>query len=170
MESVKYTLTEEEHLAFWKLQFDSSLKRSLVVLAALIAALAVASVAISGPASAVGVVSGGIAGAIIVLLLCRFVIIPYQANKVWRDFALIKEEMTLTLREEGFTIEQVSGHVDAKWSQMVAWHEAQAVFAIFVNRQLAYLIPRGQVAPEVVDFARERLIESGLTKKGARRK
>jgi len=89
---------------------------------------------------------------------------------MWDAFGLIKEEMTIKLGEEGFTITQPSAHVDAKWSDMTGWDEVTEVLAVYVTRNQGYVVPKSQVPVSQIDYARERLIANGLPKAGALRK
>jgi hypothetical protein len=170
VEPVSYTISKAQHLAFWKLQFDASLRRGLLILGLVVAALVLLALGAGQAEDAFSVAFGGVLGATIMILAMRFVMIPRQANKAWNEYALIKEEMTLTLGEESFTIDQKSGHVDAKWADMTAWDETDAIFAMFLTRQLAYLLPKDQVSDEHLEFARESLVDSGLAKARKRRK
>lgn len=169
MDPVRYTVSEEIHLAYWTLQFDSSIKRAIVFLCGLVVVLAIIAFVIADGISALSVGIGGVIGAVIVTLATRFIVIPWQAAKSWRDYALLKEEMTITMHEDGFSIEQPSAHVDAKWSSMIAWHETDQLFAMYLNRQLAYVLPKDQVSAAHTDYARRHLIASGLHNKGTRR-
>ncbi|MEO1222364.1 MAG: YcxB family protein [Pseudomonadota bacterium] len=113
---------------------------------------------------------GGLIGAGLMLGLARFVFVPRYAKRAWRDFALIKEPVELTLSAEGFGMVQPSAHVDAKWEQIIAWDEDSKVFALYVTRQQAYILPKSQLSVGHIDFSRSCLIKSGLIKKGTKRK
>ena len=136
----------------------------------MVAALILLAVGAGEPEDAISVAVGGVLGALGMIFLMRFVMIPRQANKAWNEYALIKEEMTLTLHEDSFIIDQKSGHVDSKWTDMIAWDETDLLFAIYLTRQLAYILPKDQVPPSHLDYARQRLLKSGLKKAGKRRK
>ncbi len=170
MEPVRYTISKAQHLAFWKLQFDASLRRGLLILGLVVAALVLVALGAGEAEDAFSAAFGGVLGATIMVVVMRFVMIPRQATKAWNDYALIKEEMTLTLGEESFTIAQKSGHVEAQWADMTTWDETDAIFVMYLTRQLAYLIPKDQVPDAHIDFARQSLADSGLIKAGKRRK
>lgn len=42
--------------------------------------------------------------------------------------------------------------------------------AVYINRLLAYILPKDQIPPEAIAFVRQQLIETGLTKPGKLRK
>lgn len=104
------------------------------------------------------------------LAAIRFLMVPRIAKRQWRENHNIREELTLTLNQDGFTIAEPSSHVDARWDQMLKWEESDAILAIFPNSLVAYILPKQQVGPEHIDFARQRLISNGLAQAGAVRR
>lgn len=87
-----------------------------------------------------------------------------RSREVYEESASLKEEMTLTFTDEGFEVEQASGLYRAKWDTLVRWDENARIFAVFLNRQMAIIFPKAQVSEDVVDFAREQMKRSGLTR------
>ncbi len=170
MGPVRYSISEELHLAFWKLQFASSLFRGLAILTGLVAILGLIAFLFDDAIAALSVVIGGVISATLVIAFSRFVVLPWQAKRAWADYVLIKEHVDLTLDDEGFSLVQPSAHVNGKWSQIVLWNERDELFAMYLNSQLAYILPKDQIDKAIINFARERLIAAGLVKKGKRRK
>jgi len=170
MAPAKYTLTEEDQLAFNILHWRGTVPKALLYVGIAVAGMLALAFAVDGLDVVLPVLVGGTVGAAIMLLLARYVMVPRHAKRAYRDFALIKEPVELSVSEEGFAMHQPSAHVDAKWDKMIAWDENAHVFAIYVTRQQAYILPKSQVDDGVVDFARERLMASGLIQKGKARK
>ncbi len=170
MGPVRYSISEELQFAFWKLNFTSNLPRALAVIAAIVVILGILVFVFEDWVAALTAMICIMLGGTATLLCIRFILFPRQAKKAWADYALIKEHVDLTLDEAGFSLVQPSAHVDAKWTQIVRWNEQDELFAMYLNSQLAYILPKDQVGKEIIDFARERLIKSGLVTKGKRRK
>ncbi|MGB3472403.1 MAG: YcxB family protein [Erythrobacter sp.] len=166
MEPVSYTISKEDHFAFWARQFSKSIRRFVIIVAGVVVVLGSLAWFLSDWTSAVAVVTGGCIGAVLFPLIMRYLVLPREAQRTWDAFALIKEEMTIDLGEERFTITQPSAHVDAKWSDMTGWDEVAGVFAVYVTRNQAYVIPKSQVPASHIDYARERLIANGFPKAG----
>lgn len=170
MEPVSYQISEQINRRFWELQFNSSLKKGLTILACWVIVLGVIAFALDGLVGAVSIATGGVAAVLVVVLVARYFFLPRNAAKAWRDHALLREEMELSLRDEGFSIKQPSAYVDVQWTDIVAWNESTDLLAIYPTLQMAYVIPKVDIGSEHVDFARGRLIASGLPNKGKRRK
>ena len=102
--------------------------------------------------------------------LSYFVLMPHNSKKIWKEHVQIREPMTFIVEEHQFSIKQPSGQTTAQWTNMARWNEDGKVFAIHIAGQLAYVIPKRCVDGDFIDFVRNRLIESGLPKKGKPRK
>lgn len=116
------------------------------------------------------ILAGTVAAFIGLGMLAYYIRLPRSTAKTWREYALIKEPMTRTQTDDGFTINQPSAHIAAKWGDMVKWDEDDGIFAIYVTRQSAYIMPKCSVPTDHVDFARQRLIASGLPQRRKLRK
>ncbi|MEM7700593.1 MAG: YcxB family protein [Pseudomonadota bacterium] len=170
MESARYAIMEADQIAFNLLHFRASIGRFLLIAAGLVCAIMLIAFAFDGVEAVTSVGIGGVIGMVLMLALVRYLIVPRFARKAWRDFALIREPIEFSAHADGFAIHQPSAHVEATWSNMIAWDEDAKVFAIYVTRQQAYILPKPQIEGDFIDFVRAQLIESGLTKRGARRK
>lgn len=170
MEPVSHTITKDDHFAFWARQLSKSIRRFVIIVAGVVVVLGLLAWFLNDRTSAVAVATGGCIGAILFPLIMRCLVLPKEAQRMWDAFGLIKEEMTIKLGEEGFTITQPSAHVDAKWSDMTGWDEVTEVLAVYVTRNQGYVVPKSQVPVSQIDYARERLIANGLPKAGALRK
>lgn len=165
-----YAITENDQLAFNILHWRATVPRALVFVAIVIVCLMALSYIADGPESTLLVAVGGVAGAALMFTLARFVLVPRHAKRAYREFALIKEPVKLSMNDETFSIVQPSARVEASWTQIIAWNEDLKVFAMYVTRQQAYILPKGQVEDSMIDFARERLVATGLIARGKARK
>ncbi|MEM1050846.1 MAG: YcxB family protein [Pseudomonadota bacterium] len=170
MEPVKYTLTEQDQLAFNILHWQASVPKAIFYAGLAIFGMGVLAYLIDGAGTVIFVAVGGLLGAVLVLCLARYVLVPRFAKRSWREFALIKETVELAISIDGFSMTQPSAYVDSKWEQMIAWDENSHIFAIYVTQQQAYILPKSQVSEHHLSYARDRLIESGLIAKGTKRK
>ncbi|MEM7688153.1 MAG: YcxB family protein [Pseudomonadota bacterium] len=152
------------------LHFRASIGRFVLIATGAVLAIMAIAYTFDGEEAVLPVAIGGVIGVVLMLAIIRYVTVPRFARKAYRDFALIREPIEFSPREDGFTLHQPSAHVDAQWLNMIAWDENEKVFAIYVTRQQAYILPKQQVEAEVIDFVRAGLINSGLIERGARRK
>lgn len=152
------------------LHFRASIPAFLVASALTIAILSAAAFVYDDEGAAIAVAIGGLLGVSGMFAFFRFVSVPRQAKRAWHEFALIKEPMELSVDEDGFELIQPSAHVKSPWRDMIAWNEDLRVFAIYITQQQAYILPKDQIEASTIDFARTRLIESGLTAKRKKRK
>ena len=170
MPPAKYAITQQDQLAFNILHWRGTVPRALFYVTLVVAGMIALAFAFDGMEGAIPVAVGGVVGVAVMLTLARYILVPRHAKRAWREFALIKEPVELSFTDDGFTLLQPSAHVDARWEKMIAWDEDAQVFAIYVTRQQAYILPKAQLDDAVIDFARERLIATGLVQKGAKRK
>jgi len=170
MDPVHYSISEKNQLDFSVMHFWASMPRFLAIMGGLVVVIVAVSWSLDDWGIALSAIVSGVVGVSIMLAIVRFFTIPRFARKAWRDFALIKEPVELALSEDGFKMTQPSAHVDAAWDNMLAWNETDSVFAIYVTQQQAYILPKAQVGTRAIDYVRERLIDSGLVKRGAKRK
>lgn len=165
------TLDEQLHLKLWKLQFRRSvwncLKGGLIGIVIILLVIALTDGLRASDVLAVALI-GSVA--LTAVLVVGWLTLPRRARQVFRESAGLHEQHRYELDETGFTTTQTSGHLRANWSDLVKWDETDEIFVIFPNRLMGYLIPKGQVSPEFVDYARLRLIDSGLSIKGKLRK
>ncbi len=167
---VSYHISQADYLALMRLFAARALPHFALVMLGLASVMALLGVA-------AGQIEIGFIAAITLLvtvavltILSRLVLIPSRSGRTYREYGLIREEMTLTLSAEGFAIAQPSGSVAMAWGKVVAWDETGQIFAIHPTRQMAYILPKKAIGQERTDFIRQRLAEHGLPNRGKRRK
>ena len=99
-----------------------------------------------------------------------YLTLPRRSRKIYSQTASLGERQEYLLDEEGFSVSQESGSARAKWADLYMWDEDENVFLMHPNSMQAYLIPKSQVDPLVIDFAKARLSTYGLPRKGRPRK
>lgn len=170
METARYAIGEEDQIAFMLLHFRRSIPAFLVAGALTVVLLGTLAFVYDDGRAAMAAAIGGVLGMSAMFGYFRFLAIPKHAKRAWREFALIQEPMEFTVGTDGFEIVQPSAHVKALWSNMIRWDEDERVFAIYVTQQQAYILPKNQIEPSVIEYARQCLVESGLAAKGKKRK
>lgn len=167
---VAYHITLNDYVSFQREAAWRAMPRFIAVMVVLVGIIALAGIALGERGMIGGAVIGWIIVVIGVPLFARYIRIPSVARKTFREYALIREEMTLNLTDEGFSIAQASGHVAMAWSNVILWSENDCMLAIHPNQQMGYILPKDAIGPERVGYIREQLVESGLPSKGKRRK
>ncbi len=170
MEPVAYRISQGDYIALLRLFAVRAIPRFVMIMAAVVAAVAVVAVPLGAPEAAYSAVATAVIIVPVLLLLARYVIIPLRGGRTFREYALIREEMTLTLSGEGFAIAQASGHVAMTWSDMLLWDESDQIFALHPTRELAYILPKQAIGHDRVALIKQKLTASGLPRKGKRRK
>lgn len=167
---VTYCIAYEDQLSFSKLHQLRSVKPYALFLLCLVITASVIGYFTGQPEIAVGAAGGGLIALVIVPLIVRLLFIPIQTKRAYREFKVIQEEMTLSLSANSFSIDQASGSITSPWEHIIKWDENDQVMALYPQRQMAYIFPKVDVGAAHIEFMKERLIESGLTKKGKLRK
>ncbi len=170
MEPVIFHITEELHLSFSRLQFARSMPRVSMILIGTALTLVMLAFLVGDPGAAKGVGGGALLGGFGVLLLTRFVLLPRYSRNHYRQFALFREEITLTLGEDAFEMDQSSGRVRMEWTNIQRWIENDELIAVYPSSALAYLFPKSALREEGSIFVRERLSHAALPKEGKKRK
>ncbi|WP_298333538.1 YcxB family protein [uncultured Erythrobacter sp.] len=170
MEAARYKVSEEHQIAFTLLHFRASIPLFLLAGGLVTLAIAAVAYALADKFAALSVAIGGVIGVCLMLAIIRFFSIIRHAKRAYREFALIKEPVELTLSDAGFTMAQPSAHVEGRWDKMIKWDEDDEVFAIYITQQQAYVVPKDQVEPGLIHVARNGLMASGLTTKRKKRR
>ncbi len=170
MKPACYHITEADFVAFQQLLAARAAPRFAVLMAVVAAVASAIGVILGVPAIAIGAFGGAIVGAIGLPLIARWLVIPRQARKVYREYDLIQEDMTLNLTADGFVISQPSGSVTVGWQSVVLWHENDLLLTLHPTRNLAYILPKAALGEGAIAILKERLVAHGLTRQGKPRK
>ena len=167
-----YQLDEDLHLRLWRMTYRGTLPGAFLRFFGVIALALIVLAVFFQPdwlSLLVGVGSGCV---FLFLILCvqYWVLVPRQSGKVFRESVKLHEPQTLRVDEAGFEVTQPSAHANYGWGEIAKWDETGDFFGIFPNRAVAYIVPKAQVDPALLDYARAKLIENGLPKPGKLRK
>ena len=170
MEPVSYHISYEDQLSFAVLHQTRSMKSFTLFIIGLVFFVTLMGYLRDSPSAAIGAAAGGIFALIAMFILARFILVPWHTKRAYRDFKMIQEEMTLSLSDESFTIDQASGNVTAQWENMVKWDENERILAFYPQRQMAYIFPKAALGNDRIAHMRAKMVKSGLPKKGKLRK
>ncbi|MEL7446276.1 MAG: YcxB family protein [Pseudomonadota bacterium] len=169
-EPVTYRISYEDYLSFSRLHQIRSLKPFVIFMVVLVGVIGVIAWLGGAPEVAFGGVIGAFVAITVLPLVGRYIVIPWQTKRSYREYSMMHEDMTLSLTSDEFRIEQQSGNVAARWDRMAKWDENEDVFLIYPTRNLAYILPKSDIGSARIDYAREQLRASGLMNKGTLRK
>lgn len=162
-----YRIDEELHLAFVQMTLRQARKKFVMIGGGV--ALAAILWLVGLEVLSIALVSG-LFGGVLASVFWQFVILPRRTRKIYQESAFLQEEITITLSDDEFNFQQASGSARVAWNKTVKWDETPTLFAIFINRQMAYILPKSQLGDAVIDYARDRLVETGLSTPGKLRK
>ncbi len=167
-----YQLDEGLHTRFWRMAYLRTLPGALLrFFGVIILALIVLMVFFKPDWRALlAGIGGGLIVLILILAVQYWLLLPRQSGKVFRESVKLHEPQTLRVDDVEFEITQPSAHTKYGWGEVVKWEETDDFLAIFPNRAVAHIVPKGQVDPALIDYARTKLIEYGLPKPGKLRK
>jgi len=170
MEPVAYRISQGDYITLMRMFAVRAIPRFVMVMAGVVGVVSLAAVVLDAPEAAYSAAITVVIIVPVLVLLGRYVIIPRKGARTFREYALIREEMTLSLSDEGFAIAQPSGHVAMAWGDLLMWDESDRILAIQPTRELAYIIPKQAIGDERATFIRQKLADHGLPSKGKRRK
>lgn len=169
-DGVVYHISKDDYASFLRLMSARAMPRFALAVAGLVAVVSAAAFLLDEPYLIIGALAGGLVAIAVTPIAGRNYSIPRRVEKVFSEYALIQEEMTLSVTSEKFSISQASGHVTLLWNKVVMWNENERVLLIHPNRNLAYIIPKQALGPERDEYIKQRLVENGLPHKGEPRK
>lgn len=167
-----FQVDEAIHIEFSKMTCRANAVRPIGIMSAVVL-IAAAILFLVGTNDSIGLGIGvliGLAVGLGLIFLSYMFLLPRQAVSLFRQSGYLREPQTISFEESGFLMEQASGHGRHQWTMMNKWNETDALFAIYLNRMLAFVLPKDQIAPATIDFIRSQLIASGLPKKGKQRR
>lgn len=169
-EAVIYRISKDDYASFLRLMSARAMPRFALAVAGFVAVLSASAILLDEPYLIIGAVAGGLVAIGVTPIVGRNYTIPRNVEKVFSEYALIQEEMTLSVTSEKFSISQASGHVTMLWGKVVMWNENERVLLIHPNRNLAYILPKDALGSERGEYIKQRLAENGLPNKGKPRK
>lgn len=159
-------LDEFHHLRLWQLIFFRSIPRALGWYAIVIAALLAFFQSQDGWSYDLLWGLGGGFVWVLSMLAALWLSLPFRARKIFNETSQITLPKQFTADEAGFEFVCETGHQRTTWSELVKWDENSDVIALFLNRIMAYVIPKAQISPELQVYIRDQLHNAGLPKPG----
>lgn len=169
MVEASFRIEERHNVALWRLAVRRSLRQAVLPVGLVIGALLAAMLLVFDARDiGLGAIIGlGLAAGM--LAWQSRVALPRRAGTVFNDTVALRDPIAFKGGMAGFQVEQPSGSTHIAWEHIMLRDEDDHALAMHTNALLAYLLPKDQVPTPVIDFTRERLISSGLARKGYRR-
>ena len=167
-----FTLEEKDHEALWRLNALSHVRRKLQPFSLIVLGIAVALLAFGESwlhPLGFGLLFG-FAMLFAIVVVQYFIFLPRSSARVFRESAYLHGPQTISLDEEGFVIEGLSGEGRHAWADIAKWDETREVMAVYPNRLIAFILPKEKLTPALIDHVRTQLVGSGLNRKGKLRK
>ena len=98
--------------------------------------------ALFGPESIKGIGYFGLIGGVVGYLLTLHVISPWQAKLSYRAYKIIQDTITLTLEEDGYTLETVNGTHEMKWEDLLRWREDENIVLVYFGPKMFHTMPK----------------------------
>jgi hypothetical protein len=93
------------------------------------------------PALQVGALVGLIVGGL-VTAVTHLVVVPNQVRQHYRNYQVIKEEVTLDLQDNGIRYSSDSGVAVLTWDKILKWRENEKFVLIYLMPSLYYIVPK----------------------------
>lgn len=167
-----YQLDESLHTELWRLNARRAAMKQFPIFVGIVLILA-GLLYVLGGNQGKELAIGGLIGLCLLPLIFWIAygfILPRRSAAVFHETVNLREPQTISFDADGFRVDLKSGHSRHEWSHIAKWDESDRIMAVYINRILAYILPKDQVSPEVIGFVRQQLIETGLTKPGKPRK
>jgi len=104
--------------------------------------------------SALANVSVAALGAAVVIILQRFLVLPYRARKLYRQTTIYDgKPTTVAWSEEGVILTTTRGTNRYGWSDFRRWHDGRSTVLLFLNDRQVFFLPRASFdAAELIDL------------------
>lgn len=80
-------------------------------------------------------------GGLIGYLLVQLVIIPLKSKKLFRGYNALRQEITVSVTDQGISFSSESGDSRIKWGDIVKWKHNENVCLIYVTSTMFHMIP-----------------------------
>ncbi|GAA6142104.1 YcxB family protein [Hydrogenophaga sp. 5NK40-0174] len=147
--TARYTISEEDYVQAMRLHARLTPLRVVGTVACL---LIIAVIAVMAPASVQPVFWGAFIGTVLMIVLGRWVLIPWQARRAYRKYKAIHDEFSLGFVPEGMQVASVDASGLVPWEKMLKWREGEAFILIYMMPRLFHIVPKS-VASQGLDVA-----------------
>lgn len=134
---------EQDYVSAQYLNQRPTTGRLIVYAALCVGLLIVASGAWSSGYKVVAIgVAGGTFGAIVGLLVTRYVYVPWKARRVFREQKSFRREFELSWDSDALTSRDEHGQYRTPWSDFTRWRDNERIFLLNLSDALFHMVPK----------------------------
>jgi hypothetical protein len=74
--------------------------------------------------------------------LQMYILVPYSARRMYRQYKAIQEPLTYELSEDGLLISSVEGEMTLLWRMILRWRQNDQFVLIYKMPVLFYVVPK----------------------------
>ncbi|MBT8062847.1 MAG: YcxB family protein [Gammaproteobacteria bacterium] len=134
-----FQISEDDYVAAMNLYFRVQVK---VVLVMVIVLLILAVLAMLAPPQDRSLLFAVLAGAVVAVVLGRWVLSPFVARKHYRKYKAIQDPITIALQDEGIKFANTDGAGLIRWSKILKWRQNERFLLVYVMPRLYYIVPK----------------------------
>ncbi len=141
--TARYTISEDDYVHAMRLHAQLTPLRLLGLAVTLLVMVALA---VFAPRNLQPVFWGAFIGAALMIILGRWVLLPWHARRAYRKYKAIQDEFSLDFVPEGMQVasEDASGLVP--WSKMHKWREDDQFVLVYLMPRLFHIVPKALAA------------------------
>jgi hypothetical protein len=103
------------------------------------------------------------AAMLVIFAVCWCWTLPRSARKTWPQLHLDGLPTLHEFDEAGIRISNARGSSNFEWFMLTCWVEDEALLMMFRTKLMFHVVPKEQVAPEILQALRARLMEAGVS-------
>lgn len=147
--TARYTISEEDYVHALRLHARLTPLRMVGTAVSLLLIAVIASIA---PRGMQPVFWGAFIGAVMMVVLGRWVLIPWQARRAYRKYKAIQDEFSLDFVPDGMQVASVDASGVVPWGKMLKWREDEKFILVYLMPRLFHIVPKS-VAEQGLDLA-----------------
>lgn len=136
---IQYNITKKDYIESVKLAAVATRKQFLWIG---IVGFGLLLLALFGPKGIKGIGYIGLIGGVAGYLATLHVISPWQAKISYRSYKIIQDTITLTLEEDGYTMETINGTNEMKWENLLKWREDENIVLVYYTPKIFHTVPK----------------------------
>jgi hypothetical protein len=104
------------------------------------------------------------------LLIFFLFLLPRRSRRLFRESKSLQHPMRIRMSADQAEFLHVSGEFRLPWRDVHKWDEYAGLLSLSLNSATMMLIPLANMDPSALNYARNRLAESGLPQRGKARR
>ena len=136
---IQYNITKKDYIESVKLAAVATKKQFLWLC---IVGLGLLFFALFGPKGIKGIGYLGLIGGVAGYFATLHVISPWQAKISYKNYKIIQDTITLTLEEDGYTMESINGTNEMKWENLLKWREDEKIVLVYYTPKIFHTVPK----------------------------